>query len=102
LHSHLEPIAHVESCFAPALFLHGSADTFIVPQHSEALFNKYSGEKKFCLVDGDHNSVRTDDVREKIAVFLDNCLLVDDDGGMSCATQRMYPNRIIRIASSSQ
>ena len=90
----------------PALFIHGEGDTFILPHHTEELyvasyadgtatvslpsdisivhrFAKYSGEKKLTMVEGDHNSPRPDDLKEKIAVFLDNCLLVDDDGDLA-------------------
>ncbi len=87
------PIKCVEACFVPALFVHGSGDVFITPQHSQVLFDRYASEDKvsrplffvsfisqhFCfknriLVDGGHNSGRPAFLRDSASIFFSQCL----------------------------
>ncbi|KAF4714660.1 hypothetical protein FOZ62_024710, partial [Perkinsus olseni] len=41
----LEPIAHVDQTYIPALFTAARGDTFINPRNTDALFEKYAGDK---------------------------------------------------------
>eukprot|EP00981_Chlorochromonas_danica_P016154 scaffold15929_cov159-Ochromonas_danica.AAC.7 len=41
----LSPIAHVDACFIPALFVAGENDQFVAPSHSRKLYDKYAGDK---------------------------------------------------------
>jgi len=59
------PAEHVGKSYVPALFIHGSDDTFILPKHSQALYNNYAGDKEYHMVDGDHNSERSSEVIAK-------------------------------------
>uniref|UniRef100_A0A6B2L4N3 Serine aminopeptidase S33 domain-containing protein n=1 Tax=Arcella intermedia TaxID=1963864 RepID=A0A6B2L4N3_9EUKA len=54
----------------PCLFVHGSEDKFVVPQHSQILFDCYKGRKKYVLVKGDHNSSRGVDFWEDVSYFM--------------------------------
>lgn len=46
----LNPIAHVDRCFIPAVFVHGREDNFIAPHHSEEMHEHYAGDKQLMLV----------------------------------------------------
>jgi len=65
----VNPIADVESCFIPALFLAGKGDTFVRPKHSETIYEKYGGEKEILLFEGDHNGDRPEYVLDAVAAF---------------------------------
>jgi pimeloyl-ACP methyl ester carboxylesterase len=54
----VNPIDHAPESFIPALFIVGKDDDFILPKHSEAIYEKYSGDKSFLVCSGDHNSER--------------------------------------------
>jgi len=56
------PTDHVGKSYVPAFFMHGSDDTFILPKHSQDLYNNYAGDKEYHMVDGDHNSERSSEV----------------------------------------
>eukprot|EP01117_Protostelium_nocturnum_P005497 TRINITY_DN1989_c0_g1_i3.p1 TRINITY_DN1989_c0_g1~~TRINITY_DN1989_c0_g1_i3.p1 ORF type:complete len:181 (-),score=51.14 TRINITY_DN1989_c0_g1_i3:222-764(-) len=71
----LEPIAAVEKCYIPALFVHGKDDDFITPKHTKALYEKYKGDKNFIEVEGDHNSLRPEFLNDSIHIFFHNTLL---------------------------
>lgn len=45
-------------------------DTFVNVNHTKALFNKTRGIKHLELVKGNHNDMRTKDLKEKIYKFL--------------------------------
>eukprot|EP00928_Gymnodinium_smaydae_P078727 TRINITY_DN62814_c0_g1_i1.p1 TRINITY_DN62814_c0_g1~~TRINITY_DN62814_c0_g1_i1.p1 ORF type:complete len:676 (+),score=99.58 TRINITY_DN62814_c0_g1_i1:137-2164(+) len=67
----VSPLSHVGCCFVPALFLHGAADDFVVPEHSDLLCRDYAGEKKRLLMPGEtHTSRRPRQIRGQAAVFL--------------------------------
>eukprot|EP00658_Telonema_sp_P-2_P048563 TRINITY_DN3693_c0_g1_i3.p1 TRINITY_DN3693_c0_g1~~TRINITY_DN3693_c0_g1_i3.p1 ORF type:complete len:461 (-),score=129.65 TRINITY_DN3693_c0_g1_i3:172-1554(-) len=74
----LNPIAHVDRCFIPAIFVHGREDNFIAPHHSEEMHQHYAGDKQLMLVDGDHNSARPGYILDTASIFLHNALRVDD------------------------
>eukprot|EP00930_Biecheleria_cincta_P098716 TRINITY_DN90367_c0_g1_i1.p1 TRINITY_DN90367_c0_g1~~TRINITY_DN90367_c0_g1_i1.p1 ORF type:complete len:552 (+),score=68.26 TRINITY_DN90367_c0_g1_i1:34-1689(+) len=65
----LAPEEHVGNSFIPALFLHGNADDFIAPHHSQTLFEAYTGDKELEIVEGDHNSQRDLKVIRKAVYF---------------------------------
>ena len=54
----LAPVKHADACFIPALFGHAEDDDFILKRHSEAIHEKYAGDKNLVTFDGDHNSRR--------------------------------------------
>ena len=65
----LKPIDYVEQSFIPVSFIAAKDDTFILPAHTQKLFEKYSGEKTLKIVEGDHNSVRPDYIMDSITIF---------------------------------
>jgi pimeloyl-ACP methyl ester carboxylesterase len=65
----LEILDLIGKCFIPALFIHGRDDNFVLPMHSELLYNLYSGDKNRIVVDGNHNSMRPNFFMDS-AVFL--------------------------------
>ena len=70
----LNPIDSVDKCFIPAMFAAGKNDTFILPQHSEELYQKYAGEKSIKYIDCDHNDPRPDFYMHSVAIFFYNVL----------------------------
>lgn len=70
----LNPIDFVDKCFIPATFTLGVNDTFILPSHSELMYEKYSGEKLLKRVDCDHNEPRPEYYMHSIAIFFYNTL----------------------------
>lgn len=65
----LVPAEHVQDSFAPALFLHGKSDTFILPSQSKQLYEAYAGDKEYLEFNGDHNSERGQDIVEHVVNF---------------------------------
>ncbi|OQS06062.1 serine protease family S09X [Thraustotheca clavata] len=74
----LSPIDHVDKSFIPALFIAAHKDSFISPQHSEALFEKYAGDKNLIKVAGDHNSTRPQYLLDSISIFLQSVMCIDE------------------------
>lgn len=70
----LNPIDHVAQCFIPAMFAAAKEDTFILPSHTQALYEKYAGDKNLVLVDGDHNSPRPQFFLDSVGIFFYNTL----------------------------
>ncbi|KAF4667006.1 hypothetical protein FOZ61_008975 [Perkinsus olseni] len=70
----LEPIAHVDQTYIPALFTAARGDTFINPRNTDALFEKYAGDKNLVKVDGNHNTTRPKFLMHSIAIFFVNTL----------------------------
>ncbi|KAF4700021.1 hypothetical protein FOZ63_009905, partial [Perkinsus olseni] len=68
----LEPIAHVDQTYIPALFTAARGDTFINPRNTDALFEKYAGDKNLVKVDGNHNTTRPKFLMHSIAIFFVN------------------------------
>ena len=54
----IKPRDVVNAMEIPALFIIARDDTFIRPHHSEQIFKKYNGPKKFLISDGNHNCLR--------------------------------------------
>lgn len=55
---HLDPIGnHVKKAYIPAYFIHGEDDDFIMPHHSQQLYDAYGGpDKRIKIVPGYHSS----------------------------------------------
>jgi hypothetical protein len=70
----LNPIDHVGQCFIPALFAAGNEDNFILPTHTQNLYEKYAGDKNLVMVDGDHNSPRPQFFLDSVGIFFYNTL----------------------------
>lgn len=69
----LVPVEHAKRSYVPALFLHGTKDTFVPQTHALQLFAAYAGRKELVLVDGDHNSKRgSDTVGGAVKFFLNS------------------------------
>lgn len=66
----LQALEHVSQSFSPALFIAASGDTFILPHHTQDLYDAYPGEKEICMIDGDHNSLRPEACRHRATLFL--------------------------------
>ena len=66
----LTPIADVDKCFIPALFVAGRQDDFIAPHHAQEIHDKYAGDKNISLVVGQHNSPRPGWWKDSAAIFL--------------------------------
>jgi len=58
----------------PARFLHGKQDGFVKPKNSHDICEKYAGEKKLLLFDGDHNSERPNSVIKEVVEFFEGNL----------------------------
>jgi len=65
----LVPLNHVKRSSVPALFVHGREDSFILPTHSQELFDAYAGDAEMLLITGDHNSERGQDCVERVVNF---------------------------------
>jgi len=66
----LVPLNHGPKSSVPALFMHGLQDTFVLPRHSEKLYNNYAGNKEILMFDGDHNNERCEKVISRGVGFL--------------------------------
>lgn len=61
------PNDYMDKTYVPTLFVHGQNDHFITPSHSRKLFENFAGDKEHLLIDGDHNTTRSD---EAVAAFV--------------------------------
>ena len=76
----LEPYIYAKNCLVPAFFCHGKEDDFVLPHHSQDLFNEYKGSYKYIeMVKGGHNSVRPKKLIHKICNFLKLHLKENDE-----------------------
>ena len=67
----IEPYIYAKNCLVPAFFCHGKEDDFVLPHHSQDLFNDYKGYYKYLeYVKGGHNSTRPKKLLLKICSFL--------------------------------
>ena len=72
----ISPVAHADKCFIPALFVAGEHDDFINKRHSQAIHDKYAGDKNIIIVEGDHNSPRPKFMFDSVSIFLQTCLQI--------------------------
>ena len=70
----IEPVEYAKKCYVPSFFCHGRDDTFVGVHHCNDLYSIYPGEKYKLLVEGDHNSLRPDELNEKASEFFYNAL----------------------------
>lgn len=54
----LKPKNVVSTITLPALFIVAENDSFIKPHHTEEIFERYAGPKKYRMTKGEHNSIR--------------------------------------------
>ena len=74
----LETASYARECVVPAFFCHAKNDSFVLLHHCYDLFNDYKGKKKYIfLVNGNHNSVRPDDFKNKACIFFQRYLKDD-------------------------
>ena len=67
----IEPYIYAKNCLVPAFFCHGKDDDFVLPHHSQDLFNEYKGKDKYLeIIKGGHNSIRPRKLVIKICNFL--------------------------------
>jgi len=77
----ISPIKYADKCYVPALFAAAEGDDFISPSHSQAIYDKYAGDKNIMMVDGDHNSPRPDFFYHSVLIFLQRCMQVPEEWG---------------------
>lgn len=65
----IAPIKSVGHCKVPALFISGTNDTLVDPNHSKTLHDNYGGEKMLMIIPGNHNSERPKFVKASIVIF---------------------------------
>uniref|UniRef100_A0A0A9FET2 Serine aminopeptidase S33 domain-containing protein n=1 Tax=Arundo donax TaxID=35708 RepID=A0A0A9FET2_ARUDO len=70
----LDTIQVAKRCFVPALFGHATEDDFILPHHSDKIYESYVGDKNIIKFDGDHNSPRPQFYFDSIMIFFHNVL----------------------------
>ena len=79
----ISPIAHADKCFIPVLFVAGEHDDFIKKHHSEALHDKYAGDKNLIIVEGDHNSPRPKFLFDSATIFLQTCMQIPNEWSLN-------------------
>lgn len=79
----LSPQAHADRCFIPALFVAAKNDDFIKPHHSQQIHDLYAGDKNLVLVEGDHNSPRSQFLFDSTAIFLQTYLQLPQEGHLA-------------------
>lgn len=72
----LKPIENVSTCFIPALFVAGTGDQFIPPQHATDICDAYAGDKNLILVEGNHNSRRPAYLMDSVSIYFYSRLCV--------------------------
>ncbi|KAL5210600.1 hypothetical protein ABZP36_006223 [Zizania latifolia] len=70
----LDTIQVAKRCFVPALFGHATDDDFILPHHSDKIYESYVGDKNIIKFYGDHNSPRPQFYFDSITIFFHNVL----------------------------
>ncbi|XP_042517222.1 uncharacterized protein LOC122091385 [Macadamia integrifolia] len=70
----LNTIKVAKSCFVPVLLGHAIDDDFILPHHSDQIYEAYVGDKNIIKFEGDHNSPRPQFYFDSITIFFHNVL----------------------------
>ncbi|XP_042475663.1 uncharacterized protein LOC122057581 isoform X2 [Macadamia integrifolia] len=70
----LNTIKVAKSCFVPVLLGHAIDDDFILPEHSDRIYEAYMGDKNIIKFEGDHNSPRPQFYFDSITIFFHNVL----------------------------
>ncbi|CAK9074091.1 unnamed protein product [Durusdinium trenchii] len=67
----VSPLKHLESCFLPIFLMHGEADAFVQPHHSELLRNGWQGEAtRVTMPNTEHNDHREEKFLARAALFM--------------------------------
>ena len=61
-------------CFIPALFGTGTNDTFILPHHTQDLYEAYAGDKQAVFFEGNHHGNRPEEFLNAVVIFFFNVL----------------------------
>jgi esterase/lipase len=77
----LKPIVAIEKITCPIFFIGSIQDTFVNVRHTTRLHTKVKTQKKLELVSGDHNDIRSDELKEKVLRFLIDLNLKSMDRG---------------------
>ncbi|KAK2954579.1 putative serine protease family [Blattamonas nauphoetae] len=65
------PIDSASHCTVPLLLAHGRSDNLVAVAQSQELYNLYgSSDKKFMMLDGDHNDIRDDQFQNVCLTFI--------------------------------
>lgn len=73
------PLDIAPQTFVPALFGHATGDTFVLPHHSERLFEALGSDtKNFISFEGEHNGMRPDFWYDSAMIFLLGVLRVEE------------------------
>lgn len=59
------------------MFACATGDDFILPHHTQDLFDKYAGDKNIVKFEGDHNSPRPDFFFNSVVIFFHNTMQVE-------------------------
>ncbi|KAK6913861.1 hypothetical protein RJ641_021182 [Dillenia turbinata] len=75
----LNTIKVAKSSFVPVLLGHAIDDDFILPHHSDRIYEAYVGDKNIIKFEGDHNSPRPQFYFDSINIFFLNVLQPPED-----------------------
>jgi pimeloyl-ACP methyl ester carboxylesterase len=87
-------------CSAPVIMFHGERDTFVPPSQSAHVFEAYGAtmiadggvvDKRYRLVDGDHNDMRPLELYDVAAAWLVRTLRLCDLGSVKAPAPSMAP-----------
>eukprot|EP00941_MAST-03F_sp_MAST-3F-sp1_P004938 g4938.t1 len=90
----LKPIAECPKAFIPAMFCHGEDDDFILPHHSQKMYDAYSGDKNIVMVSGNHNSPRPQFLIDSATIFLKTALRIPDDYCVSVEERNLHSRNL--------
>jgi fermentation-respiration switch protein FrsA (DUF1100 family) len=65
----IRPVDYAPNKTIPAYFLAAQDDSLVPVSHSIDIYNIYKGPKEFMLVEGHHNSIRSDLISNKIGLW---------------------------------
>lgn len=88
----LKPIVAVEKITCPIFFIGSIQDTFVNVRHTKRLHTKTKTQKKLELVSGDHNDIRSDELKEKVLRFLIDLNLKSMDRGSVKERANIFKN----------
>ena len=71
----VKPINEIKNILIPIYFVHGKKDDLIKSEHSLKLYEECGSSEKFInICDGNHNTIRSNDIINKILTFFKNYL----------------------------
>lgn len=93
----LNPIDHVDKTFIPSYFIAATEDNFIMPHHTQQLYQKYAGDKNLNMVEGDHNSPRPQHFMDSVGIFFYNTLQCENLPQFKPQGGKKVPRRIMDL-----